>query len=242
MKSGRSFFFVRSTRWAGRVLLANCRCHDLLFASLLPKRMSDEPSVSSPKHKKRVPQLVAFYEEIGTPKSRKKRSSPDTLVNEVELSPTKKSKLEEPEVVEELPVMEVEEEVVVIEEVEEEVAKVKESKSSRKSRRLKELTLTKYSKRIYGATEILSTERTYVEALQQLHNVRNHFYGRCPFLNLFPAPMPLTLFLSPISGIFIYQTALLTTLLCIVSRYSSLGCCFMNICSFSVGSCRWVFT
>lgn len=149
--------------------------------------MSSESSVSTPKQKKRVPQLVAYYEEIGTPKSRKKRNSPDALVNEAELSPAKKSKLEEIEVVEEIK-MEVEEEVVIVEEVEEEVVEVeeeeapkaKESKKDRKSRRTKELTLNKFAKRIFGATEILSTERTYVEALQQLHKVRNKLYGRCP--------------------------------------------------------------
>lgn len=182
--------------------------------------MSSESSASTPKQKKRVPQLVAFYEEIGTPKSRKKRNTPDTPVNEVELSPAKKSKLEEPKVVEELEQMEVEEEVVAVEEIievmeaeVEEVPKAKESKKDRKSRRADDLNLNKYSKRIYSAAEILSTERTYVEALQQLHKVRNKLYGRCPKalpFQVLPAFKPQTLYPSADTLQFITMTAILT--------------------------------
>lgn len=168
--------------------------------AFLHEVMSSEPSVSTPKQKKRVPQLVAFYEEIGTPKTRKKRSNTDAAPEEPTMSPPKKQKTEEVEEEVITEPMEVVEETVAVEE-EVEAVKTKEPRSSRKSRRTKELTLSKFSKRIFSATEILSTERTYVEALQQLHKVRNNFFGRLsfPFSRCFCVPIDLFAAIPPIS-------------------------------------------
>jgi ACT domain-containing protein len=123
---------------------------------------------STSKPKKRVTQLVAYYEEIGTPKKDGKRTEPETPSLDLEPSPPKRKKLKETYVEEESVLMEVTEQPVAVEPVEED-PKQKESRSARKSRRLKESTLAKYSKRVFCANEILSTERTYVEALQHLH-------------------------------------------------------------------------
>ena len=144
------------------------------------QKMSHETALSTPKSKKRVPQLVAFYNEIGTPRSEKKRSEPDMPSQDIEPTPTKKKKLKEVPVEPEVVPMEVVETPVVVETVEEET-KSKESKSARKSRRVKEAAFAKYTKRIFCANEMLSTERTYVDALQNLHKVRSLLKSRVPF-------------------------------------------------------------
>jgi len=133
--------------------------------------MSSESVLSTPKTKKRVPVLVAFYEEIGTPGRSAKRAEPETPSHDLEPTPSKKRKLKESEygaVEEKMEVVE----AVPAQEPMEEASKPKESRSARKSRRMKESALAKYSKRVFCANEILSTERTYVEVLTNMHKVR----------------------------------------------------------------------
>jgi hypothetical protein len=134
--------------------------------------MSSESQHATPKTKKRVRQLVTYFEEFGTPVKVASVSEPELVPQEVEGSPPKKRKTKEvPE--EDTVVMEVTHTEVVAEEVVEEAAKPKESRSARKSRRLKENTMAKFSKRVFSAMEVLTTERTYVEGLQHLHKVRS---------------------------------------------------------------------
>lgn len=142
--------------------------------------MSSEDQLVTPKTKKRVRQLITFYEEIGTPGRTNNGASGEQPVPEVDETPSKKAKLREEfaNVAGQL------EHVLSTEGAanENETPK-KESRSARKSRRMKEATLAKYSKRMFCATEVLSTERSYVEGLQHLHKVRN---GPFKFLALPP--------------------------------------------------------
>lgn len=136
-----------------------------------PSKMSSEAALSTPKAKKRVHALVAFYEEIGTPGRSAKRAEPETPSHDLDQTPSKKRKLREAEseaIVEKMEVVE----AVIAPEPSDEAGRSKESRSARKSRRMKESALPKYSKRVFCANEVLSTERTYVEVLQNMHKVR----------------------------------------------------------------------
>lgn len=149
--------------------------------------MSSEEQFVTPKTKKRVRQLITFYEEIGTPGRPSNDGTAEQVAPSVDETPSKKPKLKEDYV----------EAVALIEQTltasagaiidETQTPSKKESRSARKSRRLKEATLAKYSKRIFCATEVLSTERSYVDGLQHLHKVRSchkrHF-------NFAGAPLP----------------------------------------------------